>query len=192
MKNNSYILTAKEAIKSLKNFDENGILVDVDSKSGNRYFPKLTNLGFGNLLAYGLDYGSLSREENFDIDNVNVILVDSSDSKPYRSEFIPMMHGAKKINIPDNVVTISNLKDILLSVPENTVIIKTSILYNDAEPTYISPGFLGHYNNESYPIVDEKGVPITMGLTNNQMATFTFIGKSSFFDSFFYKFEKRN
>jgi hypothetical protein len=133
-------------------------------------------LGKGDLITYEREYINYVRNKNFDIKNVDVIYVDISDSELFKREFMPMGETFTP-EIPGYATSIGQLKEILNSFPSDTVIVKNS----HEEDKYMSPGFLGHYNNETFPLVNRSGKPITAGLTNNQTATFTFISKSNRF-----------
>lgn len=188
MSNIKSCLTASEVLKSLNNFDLDGVLIDVDMKSGKGFFPKLTSLGVGKLEAYEHIYTYLERNESFDVKKINVILVDVSNSEEYHREFMPLTNEFKNQKLPNYAMRLSEVKNFLESIPTNSVIIKNSY-FKDDNVTYISPGFLGHYNNETYPLVDKQGKPVTAGLSNNQVATFTFIGKSAgILNPFYYTF----
>ena len=169
-----FVLTAGEALKQLEGFDDDGVLIDVDVKSGKGYFPKLNFLGKGNLLTFEREYINYVRNRNFDIPNVDVLFVDTTDSEVFNREFLPMIEDLTP-QIPDYATSIGELRSVLNDLPSDTVILKLS----DEDGKFMSPGFLGHYNNESYPLVDKSGKPITAGLNNNQTATFTFISKSN-------------
>lgn len=188
MSNNfRYVFTVKDALGSMKSFPDDAILVDVDLKKGRGFFPKLTSLGKGNLEAYERDY-SLVRNEHFDINEVTCLLIDISDSQKYKREFLPMTKNMKP-KLPKGVLKIGDLKRELSSYNPKTIILKKEYNSGDSD-VFISPSFLGHYNNETYPFVDKQGVPITAGLSNDQVATFSIFGKSNFLDAFVYKFSK--
>lgn len=175
MSNNiKFVLTVGEALTQLDGFDDDGVLIDVDTKSGQGFFPKLTYFGRGNLLTFEREYINYVRNRNFDIENVDVVFIDTSDSSIFKREFLPMSDTFSP-DIPDYAISIGELRRILNELPPKTVIIKES----DDDGKYMSPGYLGHYNNESFPLVNNYGKPITAGLNNNQTATFTFIGKSN-------------
>lgn len=183
-----YVLTVKDILQSLKSFSDDGVLIDVDLKNGEGFFPKLTSLGLVDLNAFGIDY-NLIREENFDIKDVDALLVDISESKTYTREFLPMSKNFKP-DIPENALRLGDMKNELSKYDPKTVILKRTYYGGDSD-TYISPSYLGHYNNETYPLVSSKGEPITAGLNNNQTATFSIGGKSNYLDAFIYKIVKK-
>lgn len=175
MKENiKFVLTVKEALNGLEGFDNDGVLVDVDTKNGDGYFPKLRYLGKGNLITYEREYINYVRNSHFDIKNVNVVYVDNSESELFKREFMPMNETFTP-DIPSYATSIGQLISELKTLPPNTVVVKDA----NEDGKYMSPGFLGHYNNESFPLVNSSGKPITAGLNNNQTATFTFISKSN-------------
>jgi hypothetical protein len=181
-----FVLTANEALNQLNNFDDNGLWVDVSADNGDGYFPTLTLLGRGDLMSYERDYLSDIRNSYFDLENVNVVLVDTSSSEAFKREFLPMTNELSP-DLPNYALSISKLKSMLESLSPDTIILKRK------DDKFISPSYLGNYNNETYPFVSKEGKPITAGLKNNQTATFSFVGKrGSILDPFKYEFNGKS
>lgn len=169
-----YLFTVQEALNALEKYGDDCIMVDIDVKEGLGYFPEFKYLGEKLTYGYETSWGNLQGEIEFG--KRQIVMIDTSTTKGYKRNFIPEKTG--KPNITDKYMTSGKLKQVFSQMNPKAVILKKNHYVDKVEgQSYMSPSAIMVYNNDSYKFVDEKGVPITMGIPSEKMLTFSFVGK---------------